>query len=89
MKKLNKINQIREKNKNKEIENCTFKPLTNENVDEFIEDDNLNKKALEMKIEEEKEGELKSTDRNKRSRSKKMQIILKQRDSNKPFATVV
>jgi hypothetical protein len=68
MKKLSKINQIREKNKNKEIENCTFKPLTNENVDEFIEDENGIKKELEIKIKQEKE-EKKSPDKNKRSRS--------------------
>lgn len=67
MKKLNKINQIREKNKNKEIENCTFKPLTNENIDEFIEDENVNKI-----IKTEDDGERKSAERSKRSRSKKM-----------------
>ena len=83
MKKLNKINLIREKNKNKEIENCTFKPLTNENIDEFIEDENVNKI-----IKTEEDGERKSAERSKRSRSKKMQILLKHRDLNKPFATV-
>ena len=67
MKKLNKLNQIREKNKNKEIENCTFKPLTNENIDEFIEDENVNKI-----IKTEDDGERKSAERSKRSRSKKM-----------------
>ena len=67
MKKLNNINQIREKNKNKEIENCTFKPLTNENIDEYIEDENVNKI-----IKTEDDGERKSAERSKRSRSKKM-----------------
>ena len=88
MKKLNKINQIREKNKNKEIENCTFKPLTNENVDEFVNDENGNIKELEIKIEQDNDEKI-SPEKSKRSRSKKMQIILKQRDSNKPFATAV
>lgn len=43
MKKLNKINKLRESKKIKEVENCTFKPLTNENIDEFIEVESIKK----------------------------------------------
>lgn len=57
-------------------------------MDEFVNDENGNKKELEIKIEQENNEKI-SPEKSKRSRSKKMQIILKHRDSNKPFATAV
>ena len=57
-------------------------------MDEFVNDENGNIKKLEIKIEQENNEKI-SPEKSKRSRSKKMQIILKHRDSNKPFATAV